>query len=241
MKSLIVSIHDFHPGSREKIAAQIELLQQWGVTRCSILVIPQYHHGRRTCDDEKSIRYLDAQHAAGSELVLHGHYHDRKGNEGGSYFWTKLYTANEAEFLDLSDGELRHRIELGKKLWEDRQWHLSGFVAPGWLMPASQDKILKKLGFDYTTRLREFHQLSKGWKKKSQSLCYSTRAAWRRDLSCFWNPALFRQLRGQDTVRLSLHPEDFQWEQTRLQIQEIVEMALAEGFQPITYREYAQM
>jgi uncharacterized protein len=241
MKSFIVSLHDFHPGSRELISAQVDLLQQWGVKNCSILVIPHYHHGKRTRDDQKSLDYLNQRHQAGDDLVLHGYYHDRSGNKGGSYFLTQLYTANEAEFLDLSDGEMRHRIELGRKLWEEQGWPLHGFIAPGWLMPGEQDKLLKRLGFDYTTRLGRFTQLQKNRQHNSQSLCYSTRAAWRRGLSAFWNPALFWHLRRTETIRLSLHPNDFTWPALKLQIQETVEMALAEGFEPITYRDYAKM
>jgi uncharacterized protein len=100
---------------------------------------------------------------------------------------------------------------------------------------------LKRLGFDYTTRLGRFTQLQKNRQHNSQSLCYSTRAAWRRGLSAFWNPALFWHLRRTETIRLSLHPNDFTWPALKLQIQETVEMALAEGFEPITYRDYAKM
>ncbi|NJK92923.1 MAG: DUF2334 domain-containing protein [Blastochloris sp.] len=241
MKHLIVSLHDFHPGSRLAVMDQVAELEKWGVARTSILVIPHYHHGRRTCDDGDAVAWLNEREQAGDDLVLHGYYHDRSGNKGGSYFLTRLYTANEAECLDLSDGELRHRIELGRRLWEEQEWALPGFIAPGWLLPERQDKVLRQLGFEYTTRLGSFSQLQKGWRRESQSLCYSTRAAWRRSLSAFWNPALFSRLKKKDLIRLSLHPNDLNWPELKLQIQELVEMALAEGFQPITYRDYAQM
>jgi len=241
MKSLIVSLHDFHPGSRELIAEQIQELSALGVDHFSILVIPQYHHGKRTCDDAASLAYLNQRHAAGDDLVLHGHYHDRRGNKGGSFFLTQLYTANEAEFLDLSDGEFMHRIELGSKLWAQQDWGLHGFIAPGWLMPSVQDKLLKRMGIDYTTRLSEFTQIQKNNRKKSQSLCYSTRSSWRRSVSSYWNPFLFSSLRRTDMVRLSLHPHDFAWPLLKQQIKEILQMALADGFQPITYRDYAKM
>jgi uncharacterized protein len=241
MKSLIVSLHDFHPGSKDLIADQVKTLKEWGLEKNSILVIPHYHHGQQTCHDAQSVAYLQQRYQAGDDLVLHGYYHDRSGHQEGSYFLTKLYTANEAEFLDLSDGEMAHRIKLGRRLWDEQGWKLHGFIAPGWLMPVAQDRLLRELDFDYTTRLSTFTQLQKKRQSKTQSLCYSTRAAWRRSLSSFWNPALFWSLRRTDTVRLSLHPNDFSWPSLKLQIQEIVEMALAEGFEPITYRDYAKM
>lgn len=241
MKRLIISLHDFHPGSRELIQDQIQSLIGWGVNQFSILVIPQYHHGKRTRDDALSLEFLNQRHQAGDDLTLHGYYHDRSGNKGGSYFFTKLYTANEAEFLDLSDGEFTHRVELGAKLWEDQGWPLNGFIAPGWLMPQAQNKLLKRIGLTYTTRLTEFTQLQKGVTTRSQSLCYSTRATWRRSLSVLWNPILLSKLRRSDTVRLSLHPEDFLWPEIKHQVEEILQMALADGYEPITYRDYAQM
>lgn len=240
-KSLIISLHDFHPGSKNLIAEQVDFLGGLGVKNFSILVVPCYHHGKRTKESPASIDFLQQRHEAGDDLVLHGYYHDRSGMAEGNLFFTRFYTENEAECLDLSDGELSHRLELGRQFWNERGWPLHGFIAPAWLLPRHQDAVLKRQGFEYTTRLGHISLVQKGLIRKSQSLCYSTRSAWRRTLSLTWNPVLFSRLRKTDTVRLSLHPNDLTFPQVRLQIKEIVEMALAEGYQPLTYRDYGQV
>ena len=43
-KSLIVSLHDAHPGSHRQIAEQVEFLAVYGIMRSSILVVPEFHH-----------------------------------------------------------------------------------------------------------------------------------------------------------------------------------------------------
>ena len=43
-KSLIVSLHDVHPGSQAQIAEQMAFLADHGITRSSILVVPEFHH-----------------------------------------------------------------------------------------------------------------------------------------------------------------------------------------------------
>ncbi|MDR2462341.1 MAG: polysaccharide deacetylase family protein [Verrucomicrobiales bacterium] len=242
MKHLIVSLHDFHAGTHEAVREQIDTLTVWGVKNFSILVVPHFHHRKMLKDSAASLAYLGGRHADGDDLVIHGYYHDRVGQGGGSFFWTKLYTANEAEFLDLSDGEARHRLTRALALWEENGWRADGFIAPAWLMPEEQDMLLKRMNFTYTTRLKYWQNLRTLKVTATQSLCYSTRARWRRDASLRWNQWLFaRLLKTKDVIRLSLHPRDLQFEPVKLQIRGIVETALTKGYQPITYAGYAKL
>ncbi|MEM6884906.1 MAG: polysaccharide deacetylase family protein [Verrucomicrobiota bacterium] len=241
MKHLIVSLHDFHSGSRELITEQVEFLSELGVTGFSILVVPRFHMGKPLSEDKESLKYLDERHAAGDEMVIHGYYHYVKDPRPENFFWNRLYTNQESEFFDISDGEVRHRIDLGLQLWQKQGWQAKGFIPPAWLMPDKQNAILKKMGFTYTNRLKTITLLQKKKTIETQSLCYSARAAWRRSLSLSWNHALFNKLRKLDTIRLSLHPDDLKYPQLRQQIGEITEMALADGYTPITYARYATL
>jgi predicted deacetylase len=239
-KFLIVSLHDVHPATWAQVQEQVETLQGWGVDRYSLLVVPKFHHGEHLTDCPGMMTWLDERQAGGDDLVLHGYYHDREGQALGNIFWTRIYTNAEAEFLDLSDGEVRHRIAMGRRIWDERGWKLHGFIPPAWLMPERQYPLLKREQFLYTNRLRDVSLLLKNRTIPSQSLCYSTRSAWRRGLSPIWNQWLFMRQRGEPLLRISLHPPDFQYGAVRQQIGELLEIALADGYEPITYAQYAQ-
>jgi len=238
---LVVSLHDLHPGSLPQVREQVEVLGSLGVKSFSILAVPFFHQEKELARDEKTLAWLDERARAGDDIVLHGFFHDRHDRQGGSYFHTKVYTAGEAEFLDLPDSQVRERISQALVLWKERGWATDGFIAPGWLMPEVQDRILRGMGFQYTTRLRGFTRLKTSRFTASQSLCYSTRANWRRIASLGWNAWLGWRVRGCELARLSLHPNDFCHPRIRRQICRWVELTLAEGREPITYAKYAAL
>ncbi|MDE1171413.1 MAG: polysaccharide deacetylase family protein [Verrucomicrobium sp.] len=240
MRSLVVSLHDVHPESLPLIEEQRQALASWGVARRSLLVVPQFHHGRRA--DEPAFRAaIDAAQGEGDEVVLHGFYHDRQGclEDLGTLFWSRFYTNQEAEFLNLEEREARRRLELGLKLFADAGWKPSGFIAPAWLMPPELYALLASLGFSYTNTVRRFVHLPDGRQEASQSLCWSTRAGWRRDCSLIWNELLYPRARRNSLLRISLHPQDLTFPALRAQIERLVKRALDDGFQPVTYADHA--
>jgi predicted deacetylase len=242
-KSLIVSLHDAHPGSRAQIAEQAAFLATYGITRSSILVVPEFHHGGLLTKDPSFCDAVSGWQAAGHEIILHGYYHDRRESPRenlSTLFWTRLYTNREAEFLDLPRETARQRLERGRALFESLGWRATGFVAPAWLMADGLTNLLAEMGFLYTTRLGEIIPLLPGVNRitSSQSLCYSTRAGWRRFASALWNKYLYGRLRETDLVRLSLHPRDLEFPLMRRQIDQIVRASLKRGFEPTTYGDY---
>jgi predicted deacetylase len=244
-KSLIVSLHDAHPGSRGQIAEQVAFLGAYGITRTSILVVPEFHHGASAGGDADFRDAVSAWQTAGHEIVLHGYYHDREESPRetlSTLFWTRLYTNREAEFLDLPREAAQERLTRGRKLFESLGWRARGFVAPAWLMAEWVPGLLAQMDFEYTTTLKEIVPLTDGQEPvppiESQSLCYSARAAWRRFASARWNKHLFGRLRETDLVRLSLHPRDLEFPLLRRQIDQILRAAFKGGFAPTTYGEY---
>lgn len=242
-KSLVVSLHDAHPDSWPLIEEQVRLLDSWGVRKTSILVVPLYHRFQPTGSDPLFCQDLGRLQNGGHELVLHGYTHDRRGQRDAwkDLFWTRFYTNREAEFLTLSDAEARARIEKGMRLFSSQGWRLKGFVAPAWLLPDRILPVLRDLGFAYTTRLGSIIRLQKsGLPVSAQSLCYSTRAPWRRIASKAWNACLYQQISRQRCVRLSLHPQDLRYDDLRYQIERLVKSALQDGFEPTTYADYVE-
>ena len=242
-KSLIVSLHDAHPGSRAAIAEQIALLAAYGITRSSILVVPEFHHTRPVQEDTTFCDAVSNWQAKGHEIVLHGYFHDRKESPPeklSTLFWTRLYTSREAEFLDLPRETAKQRLEKGRALFDSLGWRSTGFVAPAWLMAEGLTNLLAEMGFAYTTRVGEIIPLLPGVNRvvASQSLCYSTRASWRRFASGIWNKYLYGRLRETNLIRLSLHPRDLEFPLMRRQIDQILRASLKRGFQPTTYGDY---
>jgi predicted deacetylase len=240
-RTLIVSLHDLHPGSLNLIQHQTEWLTSLGVTQYSILAVPHFHHIKKLAESEETVSWLNNQVTKKQDIVLHGLYHDRIDQKSGSFFYTKFYTANEAEFLDLADSEFLNRVQQGRSLWMEKKWPLHGFIAPAWLMPTQQDRILSELNFDYTTRLRGIHLLKKNQYVPTQSLCYSTRASWRLWVSLVWNKWLFKKLIHKPVLRLSLHPFDLTHTKIRYQIAKFLEITLANGYEALSYSSYAAL
>lgn len=242
-KSLIVSLHDAHPGSHQAIAEQIKFLAGYDIAQTSILVVPDFHHAGLIERDTPFAADVSRWQAAGHEVVLHGYFHDRLESPPeklSTLFWTRLYTSREAEFLDLPRETARQRLERGRALFASFGWRAAGFIAPAWLMAEGLGNLLAEMGFLYTTRLQEIIPLRPGMNRPvaSQSLCYSTRAAWRRVVSGVWNKHLFGRLRETELIRLSLHPRDLEFPLIRRQVDQILRAALKRGFVPVTYGDY---
>ena len=75
-------------------------------------------------------------------------------------------------------------------------------------------------GVQYTTRLTHIRDLHSGRTHESQSLVWSVRSAWRRQVSLLWNAALNRSLTDNVLLRVAIHPVDIEhpkiWRQIRL-------------------------
>jgi predicted deacetylase len=242
-KFLIVSLHDAHPHSHQAIIEQVAFLHKYGVRKTSILVVPNFHHEGSVATDKSFCESILGLQQLGHELVLHGYFHDRQESPPeklSTLFWTRLYTSRESEFLDLPLEKARERLERGRALFAQLGWQAKGFIAPAWLMAAGLPKLLAELGFAYTTRLREIIHLKAGEQRitAAQSLCYSTRAAWRRGASGIWNKHLFHRLRTTNLIRLSLHPRDLEFPLIRRQVDQILRAAFRRGFEPTTYGDY---
>jgi predicted deacetylase len=241
MKQLIISLHDIHPESLHRVREQRETLKLWGVDKCSLLMVPQFHHRSKIAESANTIAWGTQAQLRGDELILHGYYHDRDGQTDalGQWFWTRFYSNREAEFYDLHEIKARQRLDRGQSLFQHLGWNLKGFIAPAWLMSAHMIHTLKEMGFTYTNTVRGVVSLKPEpvW-RPARTLCWSVRAAWRREVSLIWNALLFRALIRQPVIRVSLHPQDLEFVTIRKQIAQHVKRALEAGFQPVTYASY---
>ena len=239
-RALVVSLHDVSPQTRAECAEILAELSVLGVEKCSLLVIPDHHRRGHFLADAECAAWLRTQAAAGHELVMHGYHHQRARRDGesvGAKLTTRIYTADEGEFFDL---DCAASTALVKKAREDfRQLGVepAGFIAPAWLLSAEAEAALRELGCEYTTRLGSVVDLPNGRVFKSQSLVWSVRSAWRRQVGRAWNALLFRRLAANPLLRISIHPVDLQHPQIWRQIRGLITRALADR-EPLTYHAW---
>jgi predicted deacetylase len=209
--SLVVSIHDVAPSTRETTEKIVAELARCGVRACSLLVVPDHHHGGLFTQDRQLVSWLRDLEAQGHEIVIHGYFHHRPRRDGESLrdrFITQIYTRDEGEFYDLPYDEALQRITRAHELFRNAGLSPRGFVAPAWLLSAEGERAARDAGLEYTTRLRTIVDLRSREIFPARSLVYSVQSQWRRTASLAWNAILARVLKENQLVRLSIHPPD---------------------------------
>jgi len=241
-RSLIVSLHDVSPLTRTACQEILDDLAESGVRSVSLLVIPD-HHGKAPVRGDKSFSAWAGERVrGGDEAVLHGYLHLRSqpghSESWSSRFVTNHYTAGEGEFFDIREAVAGELLRRGKDDLATCGLNPCGFIAPAWLLGDEALRAVRTCGFSYTTRLGTIMPLADGAAPHaSQSLVWSTRAAWRRMVSLGWNRLLFRTLTANPVLRIGLHPPDWRYPAVKRQILGLIRAALA-GRQAITYENW---
>ena len=237
---LVVSIHDVSPLTRADSAAILEALGRLGIAKTSLLVIPNHHRRGHFLDDADFCAWLKSLAEGGHEIVMHGYFHQRErrvGETAKAKIVTRFYTADEGEFFDLDEGEACDLVTRSRDEFSSIGLHPRGFIAPAWLLSAAAERALKKLSCEYTTRLATVSDLARETIHASQSLCWSVRSAWRRAASLGWNAFLFRKLRTNPLLRVSIHPPDIHHPAVWRQVCALLTRALAARV-PVTYHTW---
>jgi predicted deacetylase len=229
-RSLVVSIHDVSPVSRDAVTFMLAALARLGVQRTSLLVVPDYHHQGNITADADFTAWLRDQVAAGHEAVLHGYYHHRERGRAENLrtrLFTRVYTAGEGEFFEIGLEQARALLARGRnELAECAGQAPAGFIAPAWLLSRPGEQAAREIGFAYTARLKSVLDLASRRAVPSQSLCWSVRSEWRRIISRRWNALLFQRLRFNPLLRISIHPPDLLYFEIWRQIQKLAARAV---------------
>jgi uncharacterized protein len=209
---IVVSLHDVAPSSQQITDTIISELARRGVRVCSLFVVPDYHHQGLFTKDRQFVTWLRDLEADGHEMVIHGYFHERARRTKESVrdkFLTRFYTQHEGEFYDLSYDEALYRITTARDEFHATGLKPQGFVAPAWLLSAEAERAARDAGMEYTTGLRTVRDLRSGGEFVARSIVYSVRSNWRRGTSRAWNATLFRFLKGNPLLRMSIHPPDY--------------------------------
>jgi predicted deacetylase len=239
-RALIVSIHDVAPPFESDIDAILARLKALGISRCSLLVVPDYHGTGRIDDNPAWAARLKRWQADGHEIILHGYFHrvEAKGSPDlQSAFLRNVYTASESEFLELDFAEATSRLRRGMEVFESVGLATKGFVAPAWLMGDEAFKAIGKAGFEYTNTLKKIIDLKTGRVCDCWTQVYSSRAAWRRCVSIGWNELLWQARRREKIVRVSIHPPEIRYPMLWNHLESLIRRAET-GRQTLTYVDF---
>lgn len=238
--SLVVSIHDVSPLTREATESILRELAELGVRKVSLLVIPDHHCKGHLLDDPEFCAWLRSRAAAGDEVVIHGYFHRRDQRAGETWkekLTTRYYTAGEGEFYDIAGADALRVISQARQDFRKVGLNPQGFVAPAWLLSDGADRALQRLGIAYTTRIGGVFDYTTGVHHASQSLVWSSRSWIRRLISRAWNAYLFRRVQTRPLVRIGIHPPDVQHAAVWRQIKTLTARAL-ESRTAVTYAGY---
>jgi predicted deacetylase len=238
--ALVVSLHDVAPSTQQVSNNILSELTRRGVRTCSLLVVPDYHYEGLFSKDRQFVSWLRNLEADGYEIVIHGYSHQRPRRAKETMrdkFLTRFYSNNEAEFYDLDYDEAFRRITTARNEFRAHGLKPYGFIAPAWLLSAEAERAARDAELEYTTRLRTVRDFRSGKDFPARSIVYSVRNSWRRAVSRAWNAALFRLVKNNSLLRISIHPSDYSHPEIWRQIVDIVEAA-GVGRLPTTYLEW---
>lgn len=213
-KQFIVSIHDVTPRHSERLKRIEAFLAECGLgARYSMLVVPDFWRSAALRDYPEFCAWLRARAASGVEMLLHGFTHrDESPHPGAMARWKAAnLTAGEGEFLGLDQDEARRRLVAGRQIVESIiERPVAGFVAPAWLYGPGARTALRELGFAVAEdQLRVWSPLDGRILSRTPVVSYASRSSARVRSSLAWSRAATILLKPCRTVRLALHPHDF--------------------------------
>ncbi|MFI4992992.1 MAG: DUF2334 domain-containing protein [Solirubrobacterales bacterium] len=211
-RKIAVALHDIEPATFARCAAIRDWLDDHGVDRVTLLVIPArdlHPLGERS---PEMASWLAARRRGGDSIAQHGFQHMqlRRGAFSGQAL-AHAHSGRSAEFVGLDRNETRRAVDAGWRVLKLAGIEPDGFVAPAYAYTPALRLLLPEK-FRWWAGLMRLHRtlaaegdprqlLAPAWGMGTDSMA-------RRALS----PSLIRagSLLAGRTLRLDLHPADLQ-------------------------------
>jgi predicted deacetylase len=212
-RRIAVALHDIEPATFERCALIRDWLDDHGVDRVTLLVIPARDLHPLGDRSPEMTSWLAERRRAGDSIAQHGFRHQRLRH--GTFFGPALGRARSrrsAEFIGLDDEETRQAVDAGWRVLKLAGIEPDGFVAPAYVYtPALRQVLTRK--FRWWAGLLQLHRtyaaadgdprqlLSPAWGMGTDT------PLWRA-----LSPSLIRagSLICGRTMRVDLHPADLQ-------------------------------
>jgi predicted deacetylase len=212
-RTIAVALHDIEPATFERCALIRDWLNDHGVDRITLLVIPArdlHPLGERS---PAMTSWLTERHSAGDSIAQHGFQH--KHLRRGALSRRTLLRAGKrrsAEFVGLDADETRRAVDAGWRVLKLAGIEPDGFVAPAYAYTPALRSVLPRR-FRWWAGLLRLHRPTSAADGDRQRLLTP---AWGMGtagpLQRTFSPALIRAggLLCGETLRLDLHPADLE-------------------------------
>ena len=211
-KRLLASLHDVGPGSVNRVETLVAILERHlEGPKFAMLVVPDHWHQHPLAGDRRFAAKLRRWSDLGIEMFVHGWFHrDLADHAGIAAIKARHLTAQEGEFLGLSQAEAARRMARGRALIEDITGKaVSGFIAPAWLYGPGARAALSASGYQLAEdHLRVWRPPTGEVVSRGPVITWASRSNLRTTSSLAFAAAARTALRPLRDVRLAVHPGD---------------------------------
>lgn len=240
-KRLVVELHDVAPPFEREIRAQLDALAGMGIRRCSLHVVPDWHGANSLTRHSSLVRLLQEQYERGSELVLHGLEHRRRGPIRGPLrlrLRARIAAPAVCEFLSLSPSEVADGMHRTRLMFE--ACGLPGpstFCAPGWLLAPDLYPALADAGLCRVAGMMSLYDLWTARRQFLPSLGYMAAGPVHETAIAASNELMRLTFPVAGSVQVYLHPQRGLQTVAARRVLQQVQRLVAGGWEPVTFED----
>lgn len=230
---LLVSLHDVTPFHAARLERAERLLVELGVSEAIYLLVPNYHGIAPAAGSPRFTAWCRKERPFFVHWALHGYYHreypnDPRRRDGpATRLKRSLLTGGEAECLGMDERMLRARLALGCEAFAQAVGRPpEAFVAPAWLFDRALLPALADAAIRYTEDHARLYDLQSGSSRACPVITWATRTMTRRVVSRIVSRGLPLLWSRHPTLRIALHPFDFDHPDTTAALRDVLSDSL---------------
>jgi predicted deacetylase len=248
-RTIAVALHGIEPATFERCALIRDWLDDHGVDRVTLLVIParDLHPVGERCPE--MVRWLGERRLAGDSLAQHGFQHVRPRPGSSRQLLTLAQGHRSGEFVGLDDEETRRAVHAGWRVLKLAGVEPDGFVAPAYAYtPALRETLSDR--FRWWAGLLRVHRTDRDGREDGAADGAGDRRVEAGPLAPAWSlaaagpisralsPPLVRlgALLPTSTLRVDVHPADLQFPRHMLALESVLGR-VGTRRTAVTYRE----
>lgn len=240
-RRIAVALHDIEPATFERCALIRDWLEDHGVDRVTLLVIPARDLHPLGARSPEMTSWLADRRRAGDSIAQHGFQHERV-RRGGRLGRSLLPAPGRrtGEFVGLDEQETQRAVNAGWRVLKLAGIEPDGFVAPAYAYTPALRSVLPRRFRWWAGLLGVHHRSLSASEQRTRPIVpawgIGSEGALRRTLS----PGLIRigGMLGGPTLRVDLHPGDLEHPRQMMALDRVLDRAGGRR-EAITYDQLA--